>query len=213
MYSQDQKHQQSGRHISRIRLYSLIFAIILIILGTISAIITQGGWITILSLTLTALGVVLTLWQIAFPFSPKEHKLFLAAFEEPVTLPATAKEYKLFRDQLKADLANSNYGALVIYANKDFVGCIVFIYIRSLAMQARVYENEFREMQQAFIAQRQINNHYFYAAVFPRLRPNTYHVELHADSKFTFFSQRGRTVIEILPGLVAEVDDWLHAQI
>jgi len=212
MYPQDQERQKSNRYFSRTRGIILSFAMILIVVGTISAILTQGGWATILSLILTALGVVLTLLQIAFPSSSKEDNILPTTFEEPVTVPASAKEYKICRDQLKANLAHSNYGALVVYANKNFVGCIVFIYVRLLDLKTREYENGFRNMKPACIAQRQINNHYFYATVFPRLRSNTYHVELHPDSKFSFFSPRWKTVIEVLPEQVAEID-WRHVQI
>jgi predicted methyltransferase len=215
MYPQDQRQQHHRRYPSRLRLFSLFFVIILITISVTFAIQTQGVWATILSLILTALGIVLAFWQIAFSSPSKEPIILTSTFKEPIILPATPKEFKNFRDQLKATLNSSDFGALVVYANEDIVGCITYVFIqlpddlafytqfRIQPLPTRTYEKTYHDLKPAYIAQHQINNYYLYAAVYPILRPATYHVELHSIPKFSLLS---KTVIDIHPEQVSEID-------
>lgn len=147
---------------SRKRLVILINAVLIIVFSTVLAAITQGSWATILSLTLTAIGVVLALCQLAFPTSFVEREMPIVSSEEPVNLPATIQDYKFFRDQLMDNLNNSNFGTLVLYGNENIVGCSVFIYVRIFDMKAREYLNDYRDLKCAPIAHQSINQSSFY---------------------------------------------------
>jgi hypothetical protein len=216
MYSQDQKQRPRMRYPSRIRLFCLSIVIILISISVIFAIHTQGEWATVLSLILTALGIILAFWQIAFPSSSKEPQIQTNISKEPIILPATPKEFKNFRDQHKATLNSSNFGALIIYANEDIVGYIACIFIQlpdDISVYAqqfkvqplpmRIYESTYHGMKTAYIAQHQINNHFLYAAVFPNLTPATYHVELHSKPGLHLLK---KIVVDVHPEQVSEID-------
>ena len=199
MATEGQEQQPRSKHFSRVRLVILIIAVVLVIASTIAAILTQGSWVSNFSLILAALGVVLALFQL-FP---------LFSYEKSVAFTTSSQEKEIFRKQIEVTLKSGSFGALVIYTKKNFVGRKAFI-------RMHVSGTKTSNFDQTSVSKRTINRRPIYVAVFPKLKPGIYNVQLsshwrglasdYSSGPVYHISEKHDTMITVLPEEVAELD-------
>src|SRR2546423_13837996 len=121
-----QEQERQSTHLPRSRLFILIFAVLLIVSGTIIALLSikqnaQSSWATILSLILTALGVILALIQLILP---------LPSGSAPVPQTRISNNTKQHIQVEGFDLGiDKKKGALVVYAKEELRGKTVDLHI------------------------------------------------------------------------------------
>src|SRR5205823_140172 len=121
-----QESQQSGRNFSHTRLTVLIFAVLIIIFSTITAILTKGSWASIVSLLLTSIGVLVGIYQLYLYFSSSEQKTLDAPSKQAVIPTADDQVYESFRRYIENSLT-PGFGALVIYGKKRLISRKVYV--------------------------------------------------------------------------------------
>jgi hypothetical protein len=184
-----QKHVQRAvpprNKFFRKRLGILILAILLTLVSVVVGILSQGLG-SVVSLILTAVGLLIGIFQLLVPLpgSPP--------FVSPARkLMGANAAYDILHKQLQRKHRGSDSGALVIYTRKPLVGCNVVLTASS------------NQKLTEYIALRLINRHAIYVAVVENLKPDTYFVALRKG-----YTVKHVTAVTVQTGEVAEIR-WL----
>lgn len=178
--SGQQQHQVTPppKSPSRTRGIILILTILLTIIFVIAGLRT-AGWSSGISLLLSAVSVLLGLFQLLVPL-PGSPPL-VSSKRKP---SGSVAEYEILRKQLEKTHKSTGKGALVVYTRRGLVGWRA---IRLLSGETQgVY---------TYVAERSVNRRIIYVAVFRDLTPGIYHVSLHhptiAGNKYLHSEQDG----------------------
>jgi hypothetical protein len=209
-----QKLQQVNKASSQMRWVIWTIVALLIIGGTVSAILTEGSWGQTVSLILAALGVVLALYQIliqpsgtSFVTASSKSGLTnpsktLVKFFRSILAPHTTRKkyYDAFRKRYESRLTETS-GTLIIYASEKEIGLQLVVNVHQRTTNLPPLASD--KCVSGFIALHTIDGQPIFAVVFERLLPNSCHV-WHRWGLPIRYQHRPITVINVAPGEVTE---------